>query len=137
MDARFDGSCSNQWRQYVISQTKELGKWSLDTLHCVMCCVLAITNQSRRDLLSDYDEGYCLSLISIMTDARFHRALLPTLINDESLLVHCAVEYFLQAVAKHQQLTRILFAARNKLKRLASMCEVSMDATESPSLDCS
>ncbi|CAF0802642.1 unnamed protein product [Adineta steineri] len=79
-------------RQYILSQMKDLNEWTSDTIHCVMGSVCLITKHYSE--LFKYDEKYYQLLTLIVSCENFHKALLSTWTNDETILIHTIIEYF-------------------------------------------
>ncbi|CAF0797935.1 unnamed protein product [Adineta steineri] len=77
---------------YILSQMKDLNKWTPDTIHCVMGSVCFITKHFFEHF--KYDEKYYQSLLLIISYENFHKTLLPTWTNDETILIHTIIEYF-------------------------------------------
>ncbi|CAF1308508.1 unnamed protein product [Adineta steineri] len=79
-------------RQYIVSQTEDLNEWTSDTIHCVMGSVCLITKHFSGHF--KYDEKYYQSLLLIISYKKFHKALVSTWTNDETILIHTIIEYF-------------------------------------------
>ncbi|CAF1471529.1 unnamed protein product [Adineta steineri] len=79
-------------RKYVVSQMKDLNEWTSDTTHCVMGSVCFITKHFSQHF--KYDEQYYESLLIIVSYENFHKALVSTSTNDETILIHTIIEYF-------------------------------------------
>ncbi|CAF1460450.1 unnamed protein product [Adineta steineri] len=104
-------------RQYIISQTKDLNKWTSDITHCIMGSVCFITKHFSE--LFKYDEIYYQSLLLIMSYENFHKALVSTWTNDETILIDTITEYFYENLDDNDEKMRITFGtAIDKLQKL-------------------
>ncbi|CAF1209214.1 unnamed protein product [Adineta steineri] len=79
-------------RQYILSQMKDLNEWTSDTIHCVMGSVCFITKHFSQHF--KYDKIYYQSLLLIISCEKFHKALVSTWTNDETISIHTIIEYF-------------------------------------------
>ncbi|CAF1308470.1 unnamed protein product [Adineta steineri] len=103
--------------QYIISQTKDLNKWTSDITHCIMGSVCFITKHYFKHF--KYDEKYYQSLLLIVSCEKLHKALLSTWTNDETILIHTIIQYFYKNFDDNDE--RMLFTLRpaiNKLHKL-------------------
>ncbi|CAF0797878.1 unnamed protein product [Adineta steineri] len=78
-------------RQYILSQMKDLNEWTSDIIHCVMGSVCFITKHFSE--LFRHDEKYYQSFLLIISYENFHKALVSTWTNDETILTHTIIEY--------------------------------------------
>ncbi|CAF1299507.1 unnamed protein product [Adineta steineri] len=78
--------------QYILSQIKNLNEWTSDTIHCLMGSVCFITKHFSQHF--KYDEEYDESLLFIVSYEHFHKALVSTWTNDETIIIHTIIEYF-------------------------------------------
>ncbi|CAF1375192.1 unnamed protein product [Adineta steineri] len=104
-------------RKYVVSQMKDLNEWTSDITHCVMGSVCFITKHFSQHF--KYDEEFYESLLIIVAHENFHKALVPTWTNDETILIHTIIEYFYENLHNNDEKMIItLGTAIDKLQKL-------------------
>ena len=114
---QFDDIILFKWRQYVILQTKEVDTWSTNIRHSVMGCVCLLGNRFFARL-SNYDEEFDRSLLTIATDSQLQRALHSEWTNDGTILIHAITEYFMKNLWRHWNMKTMLREASNHLRSL-------------------
>ncbi|UJR12133.1 hypothetical protein I4U23_016310 [Adineta vaga] len=103
-------------RQHIFSKMKDPKRWTSETIRCAMGNICLITKHYSKYFQDD--EEYYQWLLSIIIRKRFRRALVSTWTNDETILIHTIIDYFVENIYKNQKMIVTLGTVIDKLHKL-------------------
>ncbi|UJR12366.1 hypothetical protein I4U23_016543 [Adineta vaga] len=103
-------------RHHILSQMKDLDKWTSATVHCAMGSICLMTTYYSEQF--KFDEIYYHFLLYIITYEKFQQMLVSTWRNDETILIHTITNYFYNTIDNNENMKVTLGTALDKLNNL-------------------